>query len=84
MNFLQYDVIKNTSIRRKYKEKIYKISMPLLNFLLAILCYNKSLYDMIRSQVSFTCWTIIIKKSLKSFSISYFELLNVIYCFCQL
>ena len=54
MIFLQYDVINNTSIRRKYKEKIYIISMPLLNFLIAILCCNTSFYDVLRSPVSFT------------------------------
>ena len=40
MNFLQFDAINNTSIWRKYKETMYIISVHLINFYIAILCYN--------------------------------------------
>ena len=55
MKFLQYYVINNTSIWFLYKEKISGISVSFINFSIAILCYNLSFYDVLRSPVCYTC-----------------------------
>ena len=40
MKILQYDVINSTSIWRKYEEKMYSISVSLINFFITIFYYN--------------------------------------------
>ena len=55
MKLLHYYVINNKSIWRLYKDKMLGISVSFINVFIAILCYNLSFYDMLRSPVCYTC-----------------------------
>ena len=81
MIFLQYDVVDSTSIWREYEEKVNSISASSINFFIKILYYNQSPVARVLHMLSSNNYKV---KSLIPVAISYFELLNVIYCLCQL